>query len=612
MLHYSSTTGTWTSVAPGLPETEIRAVFTTKSGTILVAPWQHNMLFLKFGMLQWEYSGAFPILGEDQRQAHASFMQEENDRLWAATSYGILTSTDDGRNWDPRHNGLANLSFEGGITKTSTGMLIAGHTFLGPYRSTNNGDSWAPMDTVGRPRHVRAVASDLHGNVLIAAEEGLYGSTDGGNSFSRLVTGVRAESFMKLATLPSGRFVAFSEFDGMWFGTTSGGWAPMNLGFQGSRISSLRTRGNGELWAGSTNGWLFRTADGGQSWSRNTNLEAAYSNFIYDFCITRDNTVLLAAVNGVCRSEFPWQSWSVATDGPASQALLQASDGTIYSGVPGSTLSSSDDGATWIVSDTLPPDFYAASFVQLPNGAVLAGIGYGADGYGVRIRESSGAWRQFGLGLHDAHVSALCHSHGRLYAGTYQTGVFEYDSTDDTWHDVSLGLTNLMISEIIAGYSNDVYAATWGGGVFRKEADGPWLPVNTGLPNLHVIALERSTIGGPTLYAGTQGNGVFSTAIPVLTSTETVSSAASLQLAIPSPHPVIANSRVTFSLPQAGSVRIEVLNSLGRRVAVLHDATLPAGGHAIDWDASSFPNGIYLLRLAHNSGTMSRRCVVLR
>lgn len=91
---------------------------------------------------------------------------------------------------------------------------------------------------------------------------------------------------------------------------------------------------------------------------------------------------------------------------------------------------------------------------------------------------------------------------------------------------------------------------------------------------------------------------------PVLTVTYTTGTAiedtpASAQpfLAQNFPNPFGPRTEMRFSIASATAVTLEVYDLLGRRVAVLVDAWLPAGVHTASFDAGQEPAGIYLARL---------------
>lgn len=83
------------------------------------------------------------------------------------------------------------------------------------------------------------------------------------------------------------------------------------------------------------------------------------------------------------------------------------------------------------------------------------------------------------------------------------------------------------------------------------------------------------------------------------------------------PNPFRGATRIAFSIPADGPVRVEVFDLAGRRVARPLDAVLPAGGHRIEWDGRSESGrrvaaGIYLYRLTTQQGTVSRKLVALQ
>lgn len=79
------------------------------------------------------------------------------------------------------------------------------------------------------------------------------------------------------------------------------------------------------------------------------------------------------------------------------------------------------------------------------------------------------------------------------------------------------------------------------------------------------------------------------------------------------PNPFVLATTLSFSLPAADVVTVEVFDVLGRRVAVLADGALDAGRHTVAFDGSGMPTGAYLVRLATASGTArTQRITLLR
>lgn len=61
-----------------------------------------------------------------------------------------------------------------------------------------------------------------------------------------------------------------------------------------------------------------------------------------------------------------------------------------------------------------------------------------------------------------------------------------------------------------------------------------------------------------------------------------------------SPNPFRSTFKVNFTLPRAGHVNVTVFAPDGRQVGVLADEDMPAGSHAVSWNAGqSMPSGVY-------------------
>lgn len=86
------------------------------------------------------------------------------------------------------------------------------------------------------------------------------------------------------------------------------------------------------------------------------------------------------------------------------------------------------------------------------------------------------------------------------------------------------------------------------------------------------------------------------------------------RLDAPHPNPSRGPARVAFRLGAPGPARLDVFDTLGRRVAVLAEGLHGAGVHhaALDPDRLGLAAGLYVLRLQTGDGIASRRWVVAR
>ena len=82
-----------------------------------------------------------------------------------------------------------------------------------------------------------------------------------------------------------------------------------------------------------------------------------------------------------------------------------------------------------------------------------------------------------------------------------------------------------------------------------------------------------------------------------------------LEIAPPYPNPATDRVRSVLTIPREGDVTVDVLDALGRVVAVLHEGPLVAGRHPLVWDASAAP-GVYTLRVRGDTRVSTRRFVL--
>ena len=78
------------------------------------------------------------------------------------------------------------------------------------------------------------------------------------------------------------------------------------------------------------------------------------------------------------------------------------------------------------------------------------------------------------------------------------------------------------------------------------------------------------------------------------------------------PNPFNGSTVVTFRLPGAGRVRLEVFDIAGRSVQTLANEYRSAGVHTIRWEPRALPSGSYFLRLSDGMSQSVLRCCLLR
>ena len=78
------------------------------------------------------------------------------------------------------------------------------------------------------------------------------------------------------------------------------------------------------------------------------------------------------------------------------------------------------------------------------------------------------------------------------------------------------------------------------------------------------------------------------------------------------PNPFNASTDITFALPQAAHVAVDVYNILGQHVTNLMDGHADAGYHTVTWDASNVASGVYFYRLTTEDMVQTRKMMLLK
>ncbi len=78
------------------------------------------------------------------------------------------------------------------------------------------------------------------------------------------------------------------------------------------------------------------------------------------------------------------------------------------------------------------------------------------------------------------------------------------------------------------------------------------------------------------------------------------------------PNPFNPVTTISFSLPVASHVSLEVYNVMGQRVTTVADGFYEAGVHACEWDGSAVASGVYFYRLETDAYTETKKMLLLK
>ena len=71
------------------------------------------------------------------------------------------------------------------------------------------------------------------------------------------------------------------------------------------------------------------------------------------------------------------------------------------------------------------------------------------------------------------------------------------------------------------------------------------------------------------------------------------------------PNPFNPNTTITFTIPKFGLTTITAYNITGRQLETLTNGVLSIANYSINWNASDYPSGVYLIRMESGDFTQT-------
>ncbi|MCD6163245.1 MAG: T9SS type A sorting domain-containing protein [candidate division Zixibacteria bacterium] len=78
------------------------------------------------------------------------------------------------------------------------------------------------------------------------------------------------------------------------------------------------------------------------------------------------------------------------------------------------------------------------------------------------------------------------------------------------------------------------------------------------------------------------------------------------------PNPFNAKTTIYYNLKNTSTVKLEIYDLAGRKVATLTDAVQSAGDYQVVWDAGSVASGVYFYHLTADDKNLTKRMVLLK
>jgi len=265
---------------------------------------------------------------------------------------GIFRSGDRGGTWAPVGAGVTD-PFILSLATGRDGVVYAGTFRGGVFRSKDEGKTWQAINAGFKRLEIKALLV-THEGVYAGTSDGVYGLNQAGDRWTIVTTGLTDVLVHALARSADGTLYAGTSGKGVLrFRQNASGWDRVRHGLKDHEgmienyIRVLAIDRDQGILAGTFDGGVFRSADGGTTWR---SISRALPNDSIRGLVILDEGLVVATGNGIFKTIDKGRQWIPVNTGLTNlsiQAMVGGSDGALYAGTS-SGVFRSDDHATWV------------------------------------------------------------------------------------------------------------------------------------------------------------------------------------------------------------------------------------------------------------------------
>ncbi|MDA1191921.1 MAG: T9SS type A sorting domain-containing protein [Candidatus Poribacteria bacterium] len=414
----------------------------------------------------------------------------------------------------------------GGIVRALAahdGTIYAGTWGDGVFRSTNLGGRWESMGLASEfivsmetdPSNPRSLYA---GTVAALFKTGDAGDTWWYVGLSGVIRSIAVDPLN-----PERVYVAVDDQGIKRSLNGSDDWESIGEGIPNAvstRTLAVDPRAPGRVYAGTTDG-MFVSDDGGDTWRRVPNVSGRITRVVVH--PTAPGWVVAATWgNGVYLSQDGGDTWRDIFDPSLRRWLYELHHSVAFDPINPETiyvasfgagvLTTRNGGATWTVERRSNGFFYCA-MTDYSTGHVY--LGTEGDAVYRKAPGQPGWVEGLNVGMTNAHVKTVAQhplDPTRVYAATWGGGVYRSDDEGKTWGSYRGGVENLITTAFALDPTNpfQVYIGTDGNGVYRSVNRGTtWLPASEGLRGGIYTAVAVDPTTPSRVYSGNESYGVY-------------------------------------------------------------------------------------------------------
>lgn len=350
------------------------------------------------------------------------------------------------------------------------------------------------------------------------------------------------------------------------------------------------------LIASTQYGRLYKSLNGGQTWSRYNNEMGQYGDdvaFVAPFSqAPSDRSIAYAGRTRVWRSDDYIETWTL----PGTTTPLD--------GNPVLTLSVYPDDPDLVWAATVPATSRAGVFRSTNGGRNWSNITRNLpDRYPVDIVACPG----------DPDMAYV------VFSGFGTSHLFRTRNGGSSWEDIGNGLPDIPTSALaVDGFNqNYLYLGNDFGVWFSPDGGDTWEPFSEGMPTAALVMDLSVSMENATIRAVTHGLGVWERTLVSAVSTLSEEEEVGVRLFQNLPNPFNAETLITYELPEEMMVQLDIYNIRGQFIANLRHERQGAGRHFVRVDMSrrsmpDLPTGIYIYRLVAGDHVRTKKFMVIR
>lgn len=535
----------------------------------------------------------FPVTGNQ-----IEFLSGDANYLYAGFNDGggtFLRYDLTGLNWQVINSGIPAYAFSAGPFLVNNTLYCSVLTFsmtLESFTSTNQGTTWTSYAPTGLTKNFIEGIYSLGGTDMLMYNpvDLLNTSSNSGTSWTQHITGFKADSYsdQNNLTFSNGNLIAtenlgliYSNNSGTSWTTATGG-LPTTLHFNNKLYNANNTLYTSFQDLAGT--YLYKSTDGAVTWTAST-LPVGVNDMAF---WGHSNTALyIRTSNNLYRSTTGGASWTditsnltagynfgtqFVTDGANTYAVATGTAGY-------QVFKSTDDGSSW---------------APLSMSGISTMNSYIGDNVFIKGGNLMSLWADYST------MPATYKMY--TYTGTNWTSVNTSGLPQNVFN-TCINCNNFSDAVKWFIHGTDLYYMTMKGLFVSSDNGATFTAFNTGFyPG---VITARMATDGVKLFAGTEGNSIWTYAIPTgLTTNTQLNDAVTIY-----PNPATTLVNIAYN-EEAANGKVIITDMLG---ALVQEVSLPANSNKAEVSTSKLNSGIYFYTvIAGNKKSATQKLVITK